>query len=183
MAQQSAVYRRRFFWFISVVVACAGNLELPPKPAPGKPPVMPTPVPDPEAPPMTPPTRTQAAEGAVWLNEIHYDNIGEDVGEFVEVAGLIEVNLVGWKVLLYNGRNGKLYDTVGVPALDDGDAGEGGLGFAVIDSFKSGIQNGEKAWLYSCCYFPLSSRTLLSAVSANCFRGVDSRLHLFVKCL
>lgn len=79
---------------------CAGKLvELPPKPAPGKPPVMPMPVADPEA-PMTPPARTEAAEGAVWINELAYENIGPDEGEFVEIAGVAESNMAGWKVVL-----------------------------------------------------------------------------------
>jgi uncharacterized protein len=76
----------------------------------------------------------------VWINEIAYENIGVDEGEFVEVAGLADSNVVGWKVLLYNG-NGKVYDSVDLLPLDDGDGAGDGLAFAVME-FKDGIQNG-----------------------------------------
>lgn len=39
----------------------------------------------------------------VFINEIHYDNIGSDVGEFVEVAGPAGTSLTGWSIVLYNG--------------------------------------------------------------------------------
>ena len=39
----------------------------------------------------------------VWINEIHYDNIGADADEFVEIAGPADTTLTGWTIVLYNG--------------------------------------------------------------------------------
>jgi endonuclease I len=48
----------------------------------------------------------------VWINEIHYDNTGGDVGEFVEVAGRAGTDLSSWRVVGYNGDGGGTYDTL-----------------------------------------------------------------------
>ena len=42
--------------------------------------------------------------GPVFINEIHYDNDGTDVGEFIEIAGPAGTSLSGWKIVLYNGN-------------------------------------------------------------------------------
>ena len=39
----------------------------------------------------------------VFINEIHYDNIGTDSGEFIEIAGPAGTNLAGYSIVLYNG--------------------------------------------------------------------------------
>ena len=51
------------------------------------------------APPTTP-----------FISEIHYDNTGADVGEFVEVQFPAGTSSAGWKVVLYNGSGGAVYD-------------------------------------------------------------------------
>ncbi|MEO0417790.1 MAG: lamin tail domain-containing protein [Pseudomonadota bacterium] len=74
----------------------------------------------------------------VFINEIHYDNSGGDVGEAVEVAGPAGTDLSGWQILLYNGNGGGVYDTINLTGtIPDQDDGFGTLGFA-----RSGIQNG-----------------------------------------
>ena len=47
-----------------------------------------------------------------WINEFHYDNVGADVGEFVEIAGPAGLDLAGYRVLAYNGADGFSYDDV-----------------------------------------------------------------------
>ena len=44
-----------------------------------------------------------------FINEIHYDNIGGDVDEYVEIAGDASINLSSWSLWLYNGSNGDVY--------------------------------------------------------------------------
>ncbi len=62
----------------------------------------------------------------VFINEFHYDNIGTDVDEFLEVAVLnsAAVTLSDVTVWLYNGGNGKNYGSkllsALTPATDDG---------------------------------------------------------------
>lgn len=76
---------------------------------------------------------------AVWINELHYDNGGGDVGEFVEVVGAAGTDLSGWSILLYNGSNGEDYRTINLAGtiLDQGSTGFGAISFE-----QSGIQNG-----------------------------------------
>lgn len=47
----------------------------------------------------------------VFINEIHYDNAGGDVGEFFEVAAPVGTDLSAWSVVFYNGSNGTTYRT------------------------------------------------------------------------
>ena len=77
----------------------------------------------------------------VFINEIHYDNNGTDVGEFVEIAGVAGTNLTGWSLVLYNGNGGAAYSTTDLSTFIIDDEGNGFGAFSV--SFPSnGIQNG-----------------------------------------
>jgi endonuclease I len=80
----------------------------------------------------------QAPAGAsLWLNEFHYDNTGTDRDEFVEVAGIAGTNLTGYKVLAYNGADGRVYATVNLTGtLANQSNGFGTAGFSVV------LQNG-----------------------------------------
>ena len=74
----------------------------------------------------------------VFINEIHYDNTGGDVGEAVEVAGPAGTDLSAWSLVLYNGNGGGSYGTVSLSgSIPDQDSGYGTLSFPI-----SGIQNG-----------------------------------------
>lgn len=42
----------------------------------------------------------------IFINEFYYDNLGGDVGEFVEVVVFVGIDLIGYKVFFYNGSNG-----------------------------------------------------------------------------
>ncbi len=73
-----------------------------------------------------------------WINELHYDNNGSDVGEFVELAGTAGLDLTGWSLVGYNGNGGGAYKTVAlsgqIPDLSNG--------FGVLAFDFSGLQNG-----------------------------------------
>jgi hypothetical protein len=47
----------------------------------------------------------------VFINEIHYDNKGTDSGEHVEIVSDSNIDLTNWSLRLYNGSNGKQYDS------------------------------------------------------------------------
>lgn len=74
----------------------------------------------------------------VFINEIHYDNDGADVSEAIELAGLANIDLAGWQLVLYNGNGGAVYDTINlsgiIPNQDDG--------YGTISFNRVGIQNG-----------------------------------------
>ncbi|WP_095509220.1 endonuclease [Rubrivirga marina] len=63
------------------------------------------------APPASAP-RPGESRGPLRITEIHYDNAGEDAGEGVEVAGPPGTSLDGWRLVLYNGNGGRVYDEV-----------------------------------------------------------------------
>lgn len=75
----------------------------------------------------------------IFINEIHYDNVGGDQDEFVELAGSAGLNLSNWSLQFYNGSNGLIYKsvTIGDITLADQDNGFGFLTMQV-----TGIQNG-----------------------------------------
>jgi predicted extracellular nuclease/endonuclease I len=82
---------------------------------------------------------TQTAFAAdVFINEIHYDNAGSDVGEAVEIAGVAGTDLTGWSIILYNGSNGTSYSSVSLSGIIPDQQG----GFGTQFFTKSGIQNG-----------------------------------------
>lgn len=78
------------------------------------------------------------AHAGVWINEIHYDNAGTDVGERIEVAGDAGTSLAGWSLHLYNGADRKVYATRSL----SGTLGStcGAYGFVSVD--VAGAQNG-----------------------------------------
>lgn len=74
----------------------------------------------------------------VFINEIHYDNVGGDANEGVELAGVAGTDLMGWRLWFYNGSNGLSYRSLALSGVfSDSMNGYGVLGFAV-----TGIQNG-----------------------------------------
>jgi predicted extracellular nuclease len=73
-----------------------------------------------------------AATGDARITEIHYDNAGTDTSEAIEVTAASAADLTGLSVVLYNGKDGAVYDTV--PVVADGD------GIAVVS--PGSIQNG-----------------------------------------
>jgi uncharacterized repeat protein (TIGR01451 family) len=80
-----------------------------------------------------------ACDIPVFINEIHYDNVGTDVNELIEIAGPAGTDLTGWQLVLYNGGDGQSYGTPialsGV--IDDEERGYGALVF-----LTPGLQNG-----------------------------------------
>lgn len=82
-----------------------------------------------------------AARADVFINELHYDNTGADVGEAVEVVATGGENLNLYSIVLYNGATGQSYDTDPVPAGALANCAAGGS--AVFSTVIPGqIQNG-----------------------------------------
>ncbi|HEY0673939.1 MAG TPA: DNA/RNA non-specific endonuclease [Longimicrobiales bacterium] len=88
----------------------------------------------PPPPPDLPPVR---------ISEIHYDNFGTDVGEAIEIEGPAGTDLTGWSILLYNGNDGRVYNTSALSGVIDGTCTNvAGRGVAYIEYPSNGIQNG-----------------------------------------
>jgi predicted extracellular nuclease len=86
-----------------------------------------------------------APPGNVFINEIHYDNAGTDVGEAIEIAGVAGTDLSGYKLVLYNGTNtptaAPTYATTNLTGvIDDEGNGFGAVSFGYP---VNGLQNGD----------------------------------------
>ena len=78
-----------------------------------------------------------------FINEIHYDNIGKDTGEAIEVAGPAKTDLSGWVLALYNGRNGTLYHTEPLSGIIPDQAnGFGAIAFSLAKRIQNGAPDG-----------------------------------------
>jgi DNA/RNA endonuclease G (NUC1) len=54
---------------------------------------------------------TANAVPSVYLSELHYDNVGADADERIEINAPAGMNLTNWQVVLYNGNGGASYNT------------------------------------------------------------------------
>jgi endonuclease I len=77
----------------------------------------------------------------VWINELHYDNVGVDVNEFVEIAGPAGDRIDGWMLIAYDGASGTAYARMPLRgAFPNQQNGIGTLSFAF-----PGLQDGPDA--------------------------------------
>ena len=73
---------------------------------------------------------------APFLSEIHYDNVGADTGEALEIEAPVGFDLTGWQIVLYNGSNNSTYNARTL----SGTVPEAGV---VVASYPTdGLQNG-----------------------------------------
>lgn len=86
----------------------------------------------------------------VFINEIHYDNIGTDVGEGLEIAGAAGQDLSCYQIYLYNGSNGSNYEPI---VTLEGVLENESNGFGTIWVTIEGMQNGDNdaIALYNSC--------------------------------
>ncbi len=80
------------------------------------------------------------AEGTVFVNEIHYDNVGDDTGEAIELAGPAGTDLTGWSLVLYNGTGGAPYSSTDLGGVIPNQSN--GFGVLSFGYPSNGIQNG-----------------------------------------
>jgi len=83
---------------------------------------------------------TQFASADVFINELHYDNSGSDVGEAFEVAGNSGTDLTDWSVVFYNGNNSSTYRTTALTGVIPNQ--QDGFGTIIFNLPANGIQNG-----------------------------------------
>merc|ERR1711935_35969 len=61
--------------------------------------------------------KISCVQGEVWINELHYDNAGTDKNEFIEIGCNQEVDVTGYKLVLYNGSDRKEYNTASLSGV------------------------------------------------------------------
>jgi DNA/RNA endonuclease G (NUC1) len=74
------------------------------------------------------------------IGEIHYDNVGVDAGEALEVEGPAGTSMAGYLVVLYNGNGGAPYNTVTLAGMLTASCGTRGV--MAVTYPQDGIQNG-----------------------------------------
>ena len=79
-----------------------------------------------------------SARASLFINEIHYDNLGTDVDEGIEIAGPAGENLTDWSIAFYNGGDGGTYKTFDLSGIIPNQQN----GFGTMFVSVSGIQNG-----------------------------------------
>ena len=80
-----------------------------------------------------------SASCKLMINEIHYDNIGADTLEGVEIVGKAGYDLSCYKIYLYNGADSLMYDSLSLSGIIPNDScGYGAIWFPIV-----GIQNGD----------------------------------------
>jgi hypothetical protein len=80
--------------------------------------------------------------GAVFINEIHYDNIGADLREGIELVGPPAALLVGWRIALVNGSSGGVYRDVVLSDLMFPRGGTAGIAFVPVPGIQNGAPDG-----------------------------------------
>jgi DNA/RNA endonuclease G (NUC1) len=78
---------------------------------------------------------------ATRFSEIHYNPVGTDAGEAIEIEGPAETDLDGWQIVLYNGNGGGTYGTT-VTLSGRIPATCGARGVIVTNYESNGLQNG-----------------------------------------
>ncbi|MCB1070525.1 MAG: hypothetical protein KDL31_09220, partial [Kiritimatiellae bacterium] len=81
----------------------------------------------------------------VWINEIHYENIGGDTNEGFEIAGEAGIDLSNYSLHLYDGDTGQQYSNRTLTGFipDEGN-GFGAVWFSFDNSVGTGIQNSKE---------------------------------------
>ena len=75
----------------------------------------------------------------LWVNEFHYDNVGTDSNEFIEVMGVAGTDLEGYSLALYSGGQTGNYGNIPMQGvLED----QSGSGFGALAFDAVGLQNG-----------------------------------------
>jgi 5'-nucleotidase len=81
-------------------------------------------------------TASAAEPTGPFISEIHYDSVGTDTGEAIEIEAPEGFDLTGWQLALYNGANNAVYNT----ATLSGTVPAAGV---VVKTYPTdGIQNG-----------------------------------------
>ena len=89
------------------------------------------------------PALAQAAPStSPFISEFHYDNAGDDAGEFVEIQLPPGTTSEGLSLVRYNGTNGTTYATPGNPVVPVVTAPADASAVIVLEYPKDGLQNG-----------------------------------------
>ncbi|MAZ73744.1 MAG: hypothetical protein CMC70_11435 [Flavobacteriaceae bacterium] len=79
----------------------------------------------------------------IWINEIHYDNIGIDTGEGFEIAGVAGTDLNDYQIVRYSGNGAGSAVTTGTPINLTGLLPDEGTGYGTAATLTT-LQNDDE---------------------------------------
>jgi endonuclease I len=79
---------------------------------------------------------------SVFINEFHYDNVGTDTNERVEIIAPAGTNLAGWKVLAYDGTGKQSYASFPLTGTTANQCGGYGTEVATTANLQNGAPDG-----------------------------------------
>ena len=88
-------------------------------------------------------TCVTVATPEIWINEIHYDNIGADANEGFEIAGVAGTDLSDYQMVRYSGTGGGSAAVTGMPINLTGFIPDEGTGFGTIATLVT-LQNDDE---------------------------------------
>ncbi len=88
-------------------------------------------------------TCVTVATPEIWINEIHYDNVGADVGEGFEIAGAAGTDLSDYQMVRYSGNGAGSAVTTGTPINLFGLLPDEGTGFGAVAILNT-LQNDDE---------------------------------------
>jgi len=97
----------------------------------------------------------------VFINELHYDNVGADTLEGLEIASLVGTDLSCYKIYLINGNNGNYYSSIILDSISFTES----CGVEFRYYYKSSIQNGSSSEGDGVLLYNLCDNTIVQFVS------------------
>lgn len=88
-------------------------------------------------------TCVTVATPEIWINEIHYDNIGTDTGEGFEIAGVAGTDLSDYEMVRYSGNGSGSASTTGTPIPLTGLIPNEGTGYGTVATLNT-LQNDDE---------------------------------------
>ena len=79
-------------------------------------------------------------QAQILITEFHYDNMGSDLNERIEVFGPAGTDISNWKIILYNGSNGQSYGSIILSGSIPDQTTIGGNHYGASIANASGIQ-------------------------------------------
>lgn len=79
---------------------------------------------------------------AAWVNEIHYDNVGDDELEAIEIVIGPSEDIADFSIELYNGNNSMTYKTIDGSVFSPGAISHGFQIYSILTVIQNGAPDG-----------------------------------------
>jgi len=106
---------------------------------------------------------------SLFINEVHYDNRGNDEGEGIEIAGPADTDLSDWQVYFYNGGDGDVYASLSLDGTTLTNTNNGyGFHYVAFPGIQNGSPDGISLVKSGSCIQFLSYEGSIEAIGSPC---------------